>query len=188
MPEMSVSDLIENIPILEMRGDPRTVVKGIAYDSRDVKPGFLFAAMGGVHTDGHGYVEDALGRGATAILHARPLPVDAGAAVCIRVENPRIALSPIAAAFYKWPSRSIRTIGVTGTDGKSSTVWFITQLLGFLGRKAVIVAAGMPGEPQKGGGGQTGTAGNRRVQNVAQSICGRSKIRLFGDISNQVAN
>jgi len=136
MPEMSVSDLIENIPILEMRGDPRTVVKGIAYDSRDVKPGFLFAAMGGVHTDGHGYVEDALGRGATAILHARPLPVDAGAAVCIRVENPRIALSPIAAAFYKWPSRSIRTIGVTGTDGKSSTVWFITQLLGFLGRKA----------------------------------------------------
>ncbi len=133
---MHVSDLVEWLPVLEVRGDTRTVVKGIAYDSRDVKPGYLFVAMDGVHTDGHAYVDDARRRGAVAILHARSLPADGGATACIRVENPRTALSPLAAAFYGWPSRSIRTIGVTGTDGKSSTVWFITQLLGSLGRKA----------------------------------------------------
>ena len=112
------------------------MVKGIAYDSREVKPGFLFVAMDGQHTDGHDYVEDALRRGATAILSSRPLSIVTGDAACIRVENPRTALSPLAAGFYGRPSRSIRVIGVTGTDGKSSTVWFITQLLGFMGRRA----------------------------------------------------
>jgi UDP-N-acetylmuramoyl-L-alanyl-D-glutamate--2,6-diaminopimelate ligase len=136
MPEMRLSDMVENIPVLEIRGDPRRAVTGIAYDSRDVKPGFLFVAMDGLHADGHGYIEDALRRGAAAILHSRPLSADTGDAACIRVENPRTALSPLAAAFYGRPSRSIRVIGVTGTDGKSSTVWFITQLLGFLGRRA----------------------------------------------------
>jgi UDP-N-acetylmuramoyl-L-alanyl-D-glutamate--2,6-diaminopimelate ligase len=128
--------MVESIAVLETRGDLQRVVKGIAYDSRDVKPGFLFVAMDGQHTDGHAYVEDAIRRGATAVLHSRPLESDASGATLIRVENPRTALSPIAAGFYGRPSRSIRVIGVTGTDGKSSTVWFITQLLGFLGRSA----------------------------------------------------
>ena len=111
-------------------------VRGIAYDSRDAGPGFLFAAMDGLHTDGHRYAADAIRRGATAVMHARPLSGVPSDVTCLRVGDPRTALSPIAAAFYDHPSRSIRVIGVTGTDGKSSTVWFITQLIGFLGGRA----------------------------------------------------
>jgi UDP-N-acetylmuramoyl-L-alanyl-D-glutamate--2,6-diaminopimelate ligase len=110
-------------------------VCGVAYDSREVKPGFLFVAMDGLHTDGHTFILDAVAKGAAAVLHAQPLAETPAGVTCIRADNPRAALSPLAAAFYGHPSRSIRVVGVTGTDGKSSTVWFITQLLAFLGRK-----------------------------------------------------
>lgn len=136
MPEMSLSDLFSGFPVEDVQGDMHRRISGIAYDSREVKPGFLFVAMDGQHTDGHRFVLDAIHRGAVAVLHARQLAEPPNGATCIRVQNPRTALSPIAARFYGHPSRSIRVIGVTGTDGKSSTVWFITQLLGFLGKKA----------------------------------------------------
>jgi len=136
MLEMALTELFSGVPFEEFRGDMSRIVRGIAYDSRDAEPGFLFAAMDGLHTDGHRYVGDAIRRGATAILHARPLTDVPPNVTCIRVRDPRIALSPIAAAFYRYPSRSIKVIGVTGTDGKSSTVWFIAQLIGFLGGRA----------------------------------------------------
>ncbi|MGA2480624.1 MAG: UDP-N-acetylmuramoyl-L-alanyl-D-glutamate--2,6-diaminopimelate ligase, partial [Spirochaetia bacterium] len=103
---------------------------------REVEPGFLFVAMDGQHTDGHRFIPDALRRGAAAVLLSR-MPEGAAETVSwIQVGNPRTSLSPLAAAFYGHPSRSLRVIGVTGTDGKSSTVWFIAQLLGMLGKKA----------------------------------------------------
>ena len=136
MPEVALRNLLAGVPALEVHGDLGLVVRGITYDSREVGPGFLFVAMDGVHTDGHRFIADAVGRGAVAVLHGRSLPSVPEGTTCIRVDNPRTALSPVAAAFFGHPSREIRVIGVTGTDGKSSTVWFITQLLGFLGRKA----------------------------------------------------
>jgi UDP-N-acetylmuramoyl-L-alanyl-D-glutamate--2,6-diaminopimelate ligase len=136
MPEMTLADLFSGIPVQETRGDMRRTVRGIAYDSRDAGPGFLFAAMDGLHTDGHHYVGDAVRRGATAVLHARPLDDVPPGITCVRVQDPRTTLSPLAAAFYRHPSKSLKVIGVTGTDGKSSTVWFITQLIGFLGGRA----------------------------------------------------
>jgi UDP-N-acetylmuramoyl-L-alanyl-D-glutamate--2,6-diaminopimelate ligase len=136
MPEIVLQDLLAGIPTVEVHGDLGRTVRGIAYDSREVEPGCLFVAMDGLHTDGHRFIPDAVSRGAVAVLHARALSPVPDGITCIRVGNPRTALSPVAAAFYGHPSREIRVIGVTGTDGKSSTVWFITQLLGFLGRKA----------------------------------------------------
>ena len=111
-------------------------VTGIAYDSRDVRPGHLFVALEGVHTDGHRFVGTALQAGATAVLHSRALEPVAPGIVCIRVADTRRALSPVAAAFHGRPSRRLKTIGVTGTDGKSSTTWFIHQMLGFAGRRS----------------------------------------------------
>ena len=136
MPEITLRTLLAGVATEEVRGDMDLPVRGIAYDSREVEPGYLFVAMDGVHTDGHRFVPDAVRRGAVAVLHARALSPATDGITLIRVDNPRTTLSPIAAAFYGHPSREIRVIGVTGTDGKSSTVWFITQLLGFLGRKA----------------------------------------------------
>ena len=88
-------------------------IRGIAYDSRDAGPGFLFAAMDGLHTDGHRFAADAVRRGATAVMHARPLSGLPPDVTCIRVEDPRTTLSPIAAAFYDHPSRAIRAVSYT---------------------------------------------------------------------------
>ena len=136
MREKSLRSLFAGLPVSETRGDMERRVRGIAYDSRDVEPGFLFVAMDGMHSDGHRFIEDAVTRGAVAVVHRLPLEGAAKGVTYVRVESPRGELSPIAAEFFDHPSRSLRVVGVTGTDGKSSTVWFITQLLSFLGRQA----------------------------------------------------
>jgi len=68
-----LASLLAEVPVLEVRGDAGVRVTGISYDSRDVRPGHLFVALEGVHTDGHRFVGDALERGATAVLHARAI-------------------------------------------------------------------------------------------------------------------
>jgi UDP-N-acetylmuramoyl-L-alanyl-D-glutamate--2,6-diaminopimelate ligase len=133
--ERRLAEILSGLPVLETRGDMQRTVSGIAYDSREVKPGFLFVAMDGLHKDGNWFAQDAAARGAVAVLCSRPVDEMPDSVTAVRTESPRTALSPVAAAFFGHPSRDIRVIGVTGTDGKSSTVWFITQLLGLLGRR-----------------------------------------------------
>jgi len=136
MDGVPLRELLSRVRVEETRGEEGRLVRGIAYDSREASPGCLFVAMDGAHTDGHRFVDEAVRKGAVAVMHGRPLPSYADGVTYARVRDPRASLSPIAAAFHGDPSRCLRVIGVTGTDGKSSTVWFIAQLLDFLGRKA----------------------------------------------------
>ena len=131
-----LASLLAEVPVLEIRGDVDARVTGISYDSREVRPGHLFVALEGVHTDGHRFIGNALERGASAVLHSRALDGLRPGVAYARVADTRRALSPVAASFHGRPSRRLKVIGVTGTDGKSSTTWFIHQLLGFAGRKS----------------------------------------------------
>ncbi len=106
---------------------PGVSINGISIDSRAVQPGHLFVAMKGGSTDGHDYIQKAIDNGAVAVVGDKDI---SGLSVpYIRLENPRRALTWIAGAFHDWPGRKLTVIGVTGTDGKTTTTNILYQIL-----------------------------------------------------------
>ncbi|MDR0301867.1 MAG: UDP-N-acetylmuramoyl-L-alanyl-D-glutamate--2,6-diaminopimelate ligase [Treponema sp.] len=122
--------------LIAREGDSDPPVTGLEYDSRNVKPGNLFFALPGLHTNGSLFIDDAISRGATVIVHEIDDFDKKSGIVYLRVNNSRFAMSPLADSFYKSPSRRMFVTGVTGTEGKSTTVYLIWQLLSLMGKKA----------------------------------------------------
>lgn len=132
----TIQQIIADITPLETRGDLDKPVASLEYDSRRVRKGSLFFALEGVHADGHEYIAEAIHQGAETIVCSRDLDFYTEGISYVRVKNTRQAMSPLAAAFYDHPSREMKVVGVTGTDGKSTTVSFVHQLLEAAGEKA----------------------------------------------------
>lgn len=142
MPAKRLSILLSETETTEIRGSGDPLITSIRYDSRAVTEGGLFVAVTGFHVDGHDYIGDAIARGAAAVVVERPetagaVPPDVPLVV---VPGSRPALSSIAAVFYDHPSRELYVIGVTGTDGKSSTVAFIEQILTAAGFRTGLIS------------------------------------------------
>ncbi|MDP9363942.1 MAG: UDP-N-acetylmuramoyl-L-alanyl-D-glutamate--2,6-diaminopimelate ligase, partial [Chloroflexota bacterium] len=119
-----------------IHGDANTSVGGIRYDSRLVAPGDLFAALVGADADGHAYAAAAVSRGAAALLVEHPL--DLGVPQLV-VPNSRAALALVAAEFWGHPSREIGVVGITGTDGKTTTSFLVDHLVRSAGLKTGMV-------------------------------------------------
>jgi UDP-N-acetylmuramoyl-L-alanyl-D-glutamate--2,6-diaminopimelate ligase len=117
---------------------PDVQIMGISIDSRTVKPGDLFVAMQGGTMDGHNYIQKAIDNGAVAIVGEKDL--DGFNVPYIRLENTRHALTWIAASFYNQPAHSLTVIGVTGTDGKTTTSNIIYKILITAGIKAGMIS------------------------------------------------
>ncbi|MFP4365367.1 MAG: UDP-N-acetylmuramoyl-L-alanyl-D-glutamate--2,6-diaminopimelate ligase [Spirochaetia bacterium] len=128
-----LSALLSDINILENHG-PDPYVTGVSYDSRTVKPGHVFFALPGIHANGHRYIDQAIASGAAAVFHEEDVTKQEGVAY-IKVGSTRCALSPLSAAFYGKPSNYLTVTGVTGTDGKSTVVYFLYQLLNLSGKR-----------------------------------------------------
>jgi len=133
-------DISEKCGLVTANGTSDPVVNSLEYDSRKVKPGSLFFALPGLHTDGSLYIDDAVKNGAVVIVHENAITKIIDGIVCLKVKNARIAMSPISAAFYGFPSHRLLVTGVTGTEGKSTTVYLIWQLLTMLGKKAGFIS------------------------------------------------
>jgi UDP-N-acetylmuramoyl-L-alanyl-D-glutamate--2,6-diaminopimelate ligase len=136
-----LSALLRNISGITVSGgggDP--LITGLSYDSRTVKPGDIFFALEGIHADGHAFIPAAAASGAAAVVSSGEPGKKTPGIVFIRGENTRRLMSRISAEFYNRPSSRLKTIGVTGTDGKSSVVYFIYQLLEALGKKAGLLS------------------------------------------------
>jgi len=134
--EFFTPETAQRTGFIQRNTDSDPVITGLEYDSRRVKPGNIFFALSGIHTDGSLYIDDALARGAAVIFYEKESVKVNSPAVFIRVKNSRFAMSPVSAAFYGYPSRRMLVTGVTGTEGKSTTVYLIWQLLVLLGKKA----------------------------------------------------
>jgi UDP-N-acetylmuramoyl-L-alanyl-D-glutamate--2,6-diaminopimelate ligase len=134
-----ISELLLNLPLENSPTISSDVsITGVAIDSRAVKHGDLFVAMQGGSVDGHTYIPKAIENGAAAVVGQKDmegLPVP-----YIHVENPRQILTYLAASFYEWPGRKLTVIGVTGTDGKTTTCNLIYQILVAAGLKAGMIS------------------------------------------------
>lgn len=126
------SDLIEDIAYLDITGPKNLEITGITYDSRTSEDGYLFVAIKGKKFDGHDYITDAFNNGAKAAAgEKRMSPEDfpAGTAY-VRVPDSRIALATISDLFYDKPTEKLFSVGITGTNGKTTTAHLTKELLG----------------------------------------------------------
>jgi UDP-N-acetylmuramoyl-L-alanyl-D-glutamate--2,6-diaminopimelate ligase len=131
-----------NAPIRRVAGTAgdNPVIRGLVYDSRAVAPGDAFFALRGADTDGHAYLQSALELGAAALI-AEELPesLALGAACGVLVPDSRRALAPISARFFGDPSHELALVGVTGTNGKTSTTYLAESILASAGRTVGLI-------------------------------------------------
>jgi UDP-N-acetylmuramoyl-L-alanyl-D-glutamate--2,6-diaminopimelate ligase len=135
---MNLSDLLRSAGYDLPAGAPETVVSGVTLDSRKVVPGSVFVAVQGEAADGHRFIPDALRRGAAAVVGSQAL---SGLGVpYIQAADSRRALATLAAAFHGFPARRLTVIGVTGTDGKTTTANLIYHILLQAGLRAGMIS------------------------------------------------
>jgi len=131
---MTLADLVDALgPLLVAspatdRAALARPIKGIAYDSRRVAPGSVFVALRGLVADGNAFVPQAVGRGATGVV-SEAEPRAEGQVPWIRVTDARAALAAIADAFFGHPSRQMSVVGITGTNGKTTTAYLLSEIL-----------------------------------------------------------
>jgi UDP-N-acetylmuramoyl-L-alanyl-D-glutamate--2,6-diaminopimelate ligase len=142
--ELLTPEIGKTIGFIETRRVPDAaidpLVTGLEYDSRKIQPGNLYFALPGLHADGHAFIPEAIRRGAPVVVHEAELSGYPPGVAFVRVRSSRFAMSALADRFYGSPSRSLALIGVTGTEGKSTTVYLIHQLLEAAGKKAGFIS------------------------------------------------
>lgn len=134
---MKLMQLLENVVVKEIIGSEHLNISGIAFSSLEVKPGNIFVCISGFKTDGHDYAEDAIQRGAIAVLAEKDIS-DLGV-TCIVTDNTRKALAQMAANFYEHPEKSFCLIGITGTNGKTTTTYLVKSVLESLGKTVGLI-------------------------------------------------
>ncbi len=144
---MQLHDLLGDTDVLERVGDLHVEIAAVTHDSRRTGPGACFCCIPGAGSDGHDHAAEAVAAGAVALLVERRLPLAVPQA---RVASVRRAIGPIAAGFERDPSRAMHVLGVTGTNGKTTTTYLLEAIAVAAGERAGVigtVGARIAGEP-----------------------------------------
>ncbi len=132
-----ISPIHGRLGVVELTGDQRVTVAGLTDDSRTVGPGSLFVAVQGERVDGHEFLDRVVGAGAAAVVVQRRLAV--GSIPSVRVQDSRAALGILGSRFYGDPSVALRMIGVTGTNGKTTTTYVVKTMLEAVNRQVGLI-------------------------------------------------
>ena len=148
---MRLADLVAELEVVALEGDVDVDVAALTHDSRRAVPGSLFCCVPGRRSDGHRHAPEAVARGAVALLVERHVELDVPQ---VLVGDARVQMGRAASAFWGHPSRRLRVVGVTGTNGKTTTTWLL---------RAVLETAGLPT-------GVIGTLGGARTTPEAPDL------------------
>jgi UDP-N-acetylmuramoyl-L-alanyl-D-glutamate--2,6-diaminopimelate ligase len=134
-----LNDLLNDISILESHGNIDEKVSSVSLDSRHIEPHSLFVALEGNILDGHSFIDEVIERGSRVIVHEKDLNEYKSGVTYIKVSDTHEAVGIIASNFYGNPSKHLKLVGVTGTNGKTTTATLLHQLFINLGYKAGMI-------------------------------------------------
>ena len=135
-----ISTLLRGVQVLARAGAEEAQIAALCYDSRSVEPGSCFFAVRGTATDGHRFIPMAVERGAVAVV-CQTLPEELHPAVAyVVVEDSERTMAEMASAFYDHPSRELKLVGITGTNGKTTTATLLYELVRKLGYRAGLIS------------------------------------------------
>jgi len=134
----TLKQLLRGCKDAQVLGDDRLSIPGLAYHSQQVVPGGVFVALKGTRTDGHRFLAQALAQGARVVVTEQELEPSEGVTV-VRVPQARLALAHLSAAFFEHPSRELVLVGITGTNGKTTTSFLLEAILETAGHRVGVV-------------------------------------------------
>lgn len=134
-----LQDILKLLPDAKIFGPKDFLIKDIVYDSRQVTSGALFICIPGAHVDGHDFINNAVDAGAVAVIVERDIPNTFPDVTVIKVTESRRAMQIIAPYFFDYPAQKMRIIGVTGTNGKTTTTHLIRSILRKNGHKVGLI-------------------------------------------------
>lgn len=135
---MKLLSLLEHLEYKCLQGNTDQEVSSVVYDSRKVEEGSLFICIRGAVVDGHKFVPDVVAKGAKTLIVEEPVEAPADVTV-IQVEDTRYAMAFISAAWFGHPAKKLKTIGITGTKGKTTTTYMVKSILENAGYKVGLI-------------------------------------------------
>jgi UDP-N-acetylmuramoyl-L-alanyl-D-glutamate--2,6-diaminopimelate ligase len=136
----NLSDILTGLPFTELQGASDVEISAVVFDSRKVVPGCLFVAVRGTQVDGHDYIQKAIEQGAVAVICEELPGHTAGEVDFLMVKDSAVALGIVSANFYDNPSKKLKLVGVTGTNGKTTIATLLYQLFRDLGYKCGLLS------------------------------------------------
>lgn len=121
--KVKLDQVIKDFDYITLKGTTNREIKGIAYNSNLVKEDYIFVAIEGFKVDGHQYIDQAISNGAKVIILSKDIEVSQDVTI-VKTKSTRESLSQLSAAFFGKPSENIELIGITGTNGKTTTSYF----------------------------------------------------------------
>lgn len=136
----SLKDILYKVTVNAVYGSTEIVLSGISFDSRKIEKNFLYVAQKGVQVDGHDFINDAIKRGASAIVCEKIPDQKTAEVTYVEVENSQSALAVMAANYFDNPSKKLQLVGVTGTNGKTTVASLLYELFKKTGHKAGLLS------------------------------------------------